>query len=74
MKCQGCNSSSPFKSHISSNIDGYPTTISSVSIVSIVKPAVVRRFPISRISANGDTCGEIPPHLSPSASCIDDLA
>lgn len=59
----------PFKSHINSNILGYPITISSTSIVSIVKLALVNKFPISLISANGEICGEIPPSLSNSASC-----
>ena len=58
---------------MSSNIDGYPITISSVSIVNIVNPALVNNEPISFISVKGDICGAIPPSLSNSANCNDPL-
>lgn len=44
-------------------------TISSVSIVNIVKFALVNRDPMSLTSTNGEICGEIPPFLSSSANC-----
>lgn len=67
------NKKVPFKSHISSHIDGNPTIISSVSIVIIVNPACVNKFPISLTSVNGEMCGAIPPPLSRSANCKDPL-
>lgn len=63
----------PFKSFINSNIVGYLTTISSVSIVCMIKPLVINKCPISIGFVNGDTCGEIPPLLSSSANCNEDL-
>lgn len=48
---------------------GYPITISSVSIVNMVKFALVNSDPMSLISTNGEICGEIPPCLSNSANC-----
>ena len=48
---------------------GYPITISSTSMVNIVKLALVNKPPISLISANGEICAEIPPSLSNSANC-----
>lgn len=62
----------PFKSHISSNIVGYDITSSSVSIVSMVNPALVNRLPISLTSVNGDICGDKPPRRSNSANCSED--
>lgn len=41
-------------------------------MVSIAKPALVRRLPISLTSVKGDTCGDNPPRLSSSASCRED--
>lgn len=57
---------------MSSNIVGYDITSSSVSMVSMVNPALVNRLPISLTSVNGDICGDNPPLLSSSANCSED--
>lgn len=48
-------------------------TISSVSMVNILNPALVNNEPMSLTSVNGEMCGETPPFLSNSANCKEDL-
>lgn len=49
-------------------------TNSSVSIVSILKPAWCSSAPMSWTCVNGEMCAAIPPLRSISASCNDDLS
>ena len=63
----------PFKSFINSNIVGYLTTISSTSTVCMLKFAADNKLLISVGFVNGETCGEMPPLLSSSANCNEDL-